>query len=114
MPSPKTTKSKRQTVGAPATTSDDFLGGRITVLQPKKGHRSGSDAVWLQAAVPAKKGESVLDAGSGVGVAGLCLLARVPGTRVPAVEIESRLSVLAATNAASNGLAARFAAIEAD
>lgn len=114
MPLPKTTKSKRQTVGDPATTSDDFLGGRITVLQPRMGHRSGSDAVWLQAAVPAKKGESVLDAGSGVGVAGLCLLARVPGTRVTAVEIESRLSVLAATNALINGLAARLAAIEAD
>ncbi len=37
----------------PGTTLDDFLGGRITVLQPKIGHRSGSDAVWLQAAVPA-------------------------------------------------------------
>ena len=66
MPSPKTTKSKPQTAGAAAaTTSDDFLGGRITVLQPQKGHRSGSDAIWLQAAVPAKKGESVLDAGWG-------------------------------------------------
>jgi tRNA1(Val) A37 N6-methylase TrmN6 len=114
MPSPTTTKSKRQAAGAPATTSDDFLGGRITVLQPQKGHRSGSDAVWLQAAVPAKKGECVLDAGSGVGVAGICLLARVPGTRVTAIEIEPRLSALAATNAASNGLGARFTAIEAD
>jgi tRNA1(Val) A37 N6-methylase TrmN6 len=114
MPSPKTTKPKRQTAGTAATTSDDFLGGRITVLQPQKGHRSGSDAVWLQAAVSAMKGESVLDAGSGVGVAGLCLLARVPGTRVTAVEIEPRLCALAATNAASNGLEARFTAIEAD
>jgi tRNA1(Val) A37 N6-methylase TrmN6 len=115
MPSPKTTKSNPQTAGASSpTTSDDFLGGRITVLQPKKGHRSGSDAVWLQAAVPAKKGESVLDAGSGVGVAGLCLLARVQGTRVTAVEIESSLSTLAETNAASNGLSGRFTAIETD
>jgi tRNA1(Val) A37 N6-methylase TrmN6 len=115
MPSQKTTKSEPQAVGAlPATTSDDFLGGRITVLQPRKGHRSGSDAVWLQAALPAKKGESVLDAGAGVGVAGLCLLARVPGTRVTAVEIESQLCALAEANAARNGLAAHFSAIEAD
>jgi tRNA1(Val) A37 N6-methylase TrmN6 len=115
MPSSKTTKLKRSPRDASAdTTADDFLGGRITVLQPRKGHRSGSDAVWLQAAVPAKKGESVLDAGAGVAVAGLCLLARVPGTRVTAVEIESRFCALAKANAARNCLDARFTAIEAD
>jgi tRNA1(Val) A37 N6-methylase TrmN6 len=115
MPSPKTTKLKPETAGASAaTTADDFLGGRITVLQPRKGHRSGSDAVWLQAAVPAKKGESVLDAGAGVGVAGLCLLSRVPGTRVTAVEIDSGLCALAQANAERNGLAGRFNAIEVD
>jgi tRNA1(Val) A37 N6-methylase TrmN6 len=107
MPSPKTIKPELQT-------ADDFLGGRITVLQPRKGHRSGSDAVWLQASVPAKKGESVLDAGAGVGVAGLCLLARVPGTRVTAIEIDSRLCALAEANAARNNLANHFTAIEAD
>src|SRR5436190_656987 len=96
MPSPKTTKPKPETIGASApTTADDFLGGRITVLQPRKGHRSGSDAVWLQAAVPAKQGDQVLDAGAGVGVAGLCLLARVPGTKVTAVEIDPELCALA-------------------
>jgi tRNA1(Val) A37 N6-methylase TrmN6 len=110
MPSPKTTKPEP----AAATTADDFLGGRITVLQPRKGHRSGSDAVWLQAAVPAKKGDQVLDAGAGVGVAGLCLLARVPGTRVTGVEIDSQLCALAEANAARNGLTARFNAIAAD
>ncbi len=110
MPSPKTNKPEP----AAANTADDFLGGRITVLQPRKGHRSGSDAVWLQAAVPAKKGDQVLDAGAGVGVAGLCLLARVPGIRVTGVEIDSHLCSLAEANAARNGLAGRFTAIEAD
>jgi tRNA1(Val) A37 N6-methylase TrmN6 len=38
----------------------------------------------------------------------------MPGTRVTAVEIEPRLCALATMNAASNDLAARFAAIEAD
>ena len=60
---------------------DEFLGGRIVVMQPETGHRAGSDAVWLAAAVPAVAGEHVLDAGAGVGVAGLCLLARVPAAR---------------------------------
>ena len=72
----------------PGTTLDDFLGGRIAVAQPKAGHRAGSDAVWLQAAVSAQPGDRVLDAGSGVGVAGLCLLARSRQINVTAVDID--------------------------
>src|SRR5262245_55563437 len=96
------------------TTDDAFLGGRITVLQPAQGHRSGSDAVWLQAAVPARRGHKVLDVGAGVGVAGLCLLARVPGSIVTAVERDPALCALANANAARNGFADRFNSIEAD
>ena len=109
MPSPKTIKPEPRAAhdASGHHDRDDFLGGRITVLQPQEGHRSGSDAVWLQAAVPAKTGEHVLDAGAGVGVAGLCLLARVPG-KVTAVEIDSGLCALAEANAARNGFAARF------
>ena len=96
------------------TTLDDFLGGRISVTQPQKGHRAGSDAVWLQAAVPARAGERVLDAGAGVGVAGLCLLARHPQTHVTAVEIDEAAVALAKANAERNGAGARFGAIAAD
>ena len=95
-------------------TSDAFLGGRISVLQPGQGHRSGSDAVWLQAAVPATRGQKVLDAGAGVGVAGLCILARVPGSLVTAVERDPALCALSKANAAHNGFADRFSCIEAD
>jgi tRNA1(Val) A37 N6-methylase TrmN6 len=99
---------------APATSTDEFLGGRISVVQPRRGHRAGSDAVLLAASVPARGGERVLDVGAGVGVAGLCLLARVPDARVTAVEIDPELCALAQTNAARNGLAERFAAVSAD
>jgi tRNA1(Val) A37 N6-methylase TrmN6 len=99
---------------AGAATVDDFLGGRISVVQPQAGHRAGSDAVWLAAAVPALAGEHVLDAGAGVGVAGLCLLARLTEVRVTAVEIDAGLCVLAATNAARNAVADRFRVVEAD
>ena len=90
MPSP-TKKPKRREAPASATTTDDFLGGRIGVLQPKHGHRAGSDAVFLAAAVPACPGDHVLDVGAGVGVAGLCLLARVPSITLTAVEIDVKL-----------------------
>ena len=96
------------------TTLDEFLGGRIAVLQPKRGHRAGSDAVFLAAAVAGRPSELVLDVGAGVGVAGLCLMARVPGIKVAAVEVDPKLVALAEANAARNGLAARFQVVTAD
>ena len=68
----------------------------------------------LAAAVPARAGERVLDVGAGVGVAGLCLLARIPDLQVTAVEIDAELCALAETNAARNGRAERFMAVNAD
>jgi tRNA1(Val) A37 N6-methylase TrmN6 len=111
MSSPTTTKLKTR---APATTTDQFLGGRISVVQPAQGHRAGSDAVFLAAAAPARAGQSVLDIGAGAGVAGLCLLARIGGLNVTAVEIDPLLVGLAADNAAKNGFAENFQAIAAD
>jgi tRNA1(Val) A37 N6-methylase TrmN6 len=101
-------------VEAGATSADAFLGGRIEIEQPRSGHRAGSDAVFLAAAVPAEAHARVLDAGAGVGVAGLCLLARVPRVHVTAVEIDPQLCALAETNAARNGFAGRFVGINAD
>ena len=70
--------------------------------------------MFLAAAVPARAGQRALDVGAGAGVAGLCLLARVSGLAVSAVEIDSRLAALAARNAARNGFAAEFEVIAAD
>lgn len=95
-------------------TDDGFLGSRLKILQPKRGHRAGLDAVFLAAATPASAGETVLDAGAGVGVAGLCLSARVPDIRMTLLEIEPELASLARQNAARNGMAATVEVIEAD
>lgn len=114
MSSPTTKKPSVRQAPASATSTDDFLSGRISIVQPRGGHRAGSDAVLLAAAVPAQAGERVLDIGAGVGVAGLCLLERLPGIAVTAVEIDPGLSALAAQNAGRNGFAERFEVINAD
>ncbi len=114
MSSPTTKKPSVRTAQASATSTDDFLGGRLSIVQPRGGHRAGSDAVFLAAAVPAKAGERVLDIGAGVGVAGLCLLARIPDLAVTAVEIDPGLAALAARNAKRNGFIAQFEIIAAD
>jgi len=88
-------------------TEDAVLGGRLRLMQPKRGHRVGHDAILLAAASPARAGERAVDLGAGVGAAGLALAARVEGVVVTLVEIDAELAALAAANAERNGLAAR-------
>lgn len=109
-----TTRKPRRPEHAGATSTDDFLGGCLSIIQPRKGHRAGSDAVFLAAAVAARPGERALDAGAGVGVAGLCLLARVPDIALTSVEIDEKLAALAAENAARNNFSPRCAVVAAD
>jgi tRNA1(Val) A37 N6-methylase TrmN6 len=92
------------------TTPDDLtegtlLGGRVRLLQPRQGYRVAIDPVLLAAAVPARTGESVLDAGLGSGAATLCLLARVPGCVACGIELQPPLADLARRNATLNGMA---------
>ncbi len=85
-----------------ALTCDAFLGGRLRILQPKKGYRAGVDPVLLAASVPAWAGQSVLELGCGAGVAGLCLMARVAGLEVAGLEMQPGYADLARRNARAN------------
>lgn len=86
-----------------ALTKDAFLGGRVQAWQPKTGYRAATDPVFLAASVPARPGERVLELGCGVGVASLCLAARVPGLRLTGVEVQPDYAALAQRNAAEGG-----------
>ncbi len=96
------------------TTCDAFLDGRIHVRQPRKGFRSGLDAVFLAAACPAGCGDAILEAGCGAGAASLCLLARVVNITVSGVEADPALVALARENASANGFGHRFEVVAAD
>ena len=84
-------------------TEDALLGGRVRLLQPRRGYRVAVDAVLLAAAVDAKGGDRVLDLGAGVGAVGLCIAARVPDCRVVGIELQPSLHAIALRNAALNG-----------
>jgi tRNA1(Val) A37 N6-methylase TrmN6 len=99
---------------ADALTEDAFLGGALTILQPKAGYRAGLDAVLLAAALRAGANERVLDAGSGVGVAGLAAARRLPEVEVMLVEQDPHLAEIARRNIARNGMSGRARAIAAD
>lgn len=79
-------------------TQDGFLSGRVMAWQPRKGYRAATDPVFLAAACPAKGGETLLELGCGVGVASLCLMARVPGVEVTGVERQALYADLARRN----------------
>jgi tRNA1(Val) A37 N6-methylase TrmN6 len=89
----------------PAVTDDAMLGGRLRLLQPKRGHRFGHDAVLLAASVPAKPKDRAVEFGAGVGAASLALLSRVGHVAVTMIEIDPVLASLAAENIARNGFA---------
>ncbi|WP_342077956.1 methyltransferase [Yoonia sp. SS1-5] len=82
-----------------ALTQDDFLGGRLKIWQPKRGYRAGVDPVLLAASVQARPDQTVLELGCGVGVASLCLAARLPGLRLTGVELQADYAALARRNA---------------
>jgi tRNA1(Val) A37 N6-methylase TrmN6 len=85
-------------------TEGNLLGGKRRYRQFAGGHRSGFEPVLLAAAVPAKAGERVLEAGAGAGAALLCLGYRVPGIVGVGVEIDQALAGLANENFNINGL----------
>jgi tRNA1(Val) A37 N6-methylase TrmN6 len=75
-------------------TRDAFLGGRLTLLQPKKGHRAGLDAALLQALVPATGSGLLIDLGAGVGTVAFSAAARAAALSAVAVERDSDLAAL--------------------
>lgn len=94
-------------------TTDQFLGGRLSVLQPSNGHRSGHDAVLLAASLPVTA-KNLCELGTGVGVAMLCAAARLPDAQFTGLEIDPQLSALAQQNAQLNQLEDRISVVTAD
>ena len=99
---------------APETTEDHLFKGRIRFYQPKVGYRSAIDTVLLAASVNAGPGDRVVDMGSGVGVAMLCLGTRVDGVLIDGIEIQAILADLARHNISENTLDGRLRAFDGD
>lgn len=102
------------TEGTPEFSDDGFLGGRIVIRQPRKGYRAGLDAVFLAACVPCAAGETIFEAGMGVGTAALCVASRVQGVSVTGLELSPLYARLARENVMRNGMAERITVIEGD
>lgn len=74
-----------------APTLDAFHRGGFVLVQPRRGHRAGLDAMLLGACAPKGFAGRLADLGAGVGAAGLSVAARVAAARVVLVEREPQM-----------------------
>ncbi len=100
---------------ADGLTEDRWLGGRLVLLQPKRGHRVGTDAALLVAAAGDARQGRIVDVGAGVGAVGLALaaarsacLASILSNSIPSWRGSPK------SNAARNGLQARTRVLRLD
>ncbi|MBQ8557250.1 MAG: methyltransferase [Alphaproteobacteria bacterium] len=90
------------------TSIDNFLNGKVRLIQDKNGYRATSDSVLLASAVRAKSGDSILDVGTGTGVILYCLNARIPHLKLTGIEKQTELYQHACQNAELNDCSPTF------
>ncbi|OYU48617.1 MAG: methyltransferase [Rhizobiales bacterium PAR1] len=94
-------------------TQDALYGGRLILRQPEKGHRAGTDAVLLAAAVQPES-RRIADLGAATGAVGLGAALHNPEAGITLLEREPALASLARDNAVLNRMQARVVAREVD
>jgi tRNA1Val (adenine37-N6)-methyltransferase len=97
----------------PDETLDAILGGRVSVIQPRRGYRFSVDAVLLARFAHARRTDRVLELGAGSGVVALLIHELYTPREIVAVEIQPALAKLIERNARLNR-APRLRAVCAD
>ncbi|MFJ6023740.1 tRNA1(Val) (adenine(37)-N6)-methyltransferase [Brevundimonas sp. NPDC092305] len=92
------------TESTPEVVENALLGGRVRLLQPAKGYRAGMDAALLAAAVDARPGQRVIEAGCGAGAVLMQIAARSPGVSLTGLERDPGAADLSRRNATLNGV----------
>ena len=86
-------------------TRDGLFRGELQFLQPRQGYRFSVDAPLLASFVKLKRGDRVIDLGTGCGVILVILARRFPKVReLVGVEVQEGLAELARRNAELNGV----------
>ncbi len=96
----------------PKTEKIHLLNGSVALYQPDGGFRPGLDSVMVAAACPAKTGDSVLDAGCGVGSAGLCLSQRIDNISLTGIDLANEYIELATKNGEENKANSSFECVD--
>jgi tRNA1Val (adenine37-N6)-methyltransferase len=93
---------------------DDFMDGRLKLIQPRKGYRFSIDAILLSEFVSIKPGDTIVDLGTGCGIIPLVILLRSRVGYAYGLEIQPVLANQAVRNAALNGFEKKMGVILGD
>lgn len=93
---------------------EDLLQGRLKIIQKKSGYRFSIDAVLLANFAGIKKGDSVVDLGSGSGVIPLILSFRHESINLTGIELDAESADMANRSVAMNNLSEKISIIEGD
>src|SRR5260221_10471067 len=85
-------------------TRDTILGGRLILIQPKRGYRFSVEAILLGRFARAGTRDRVFELGAGCGVVSILIAALARPREVVAVELQPHLAGLIARNAVLNDL----------
>ncbi len=99
---------------APDTTENALLDGRVRLRQPARGYRAGMDAALLAAAVAARPGDRIIEAGCGAGAVLTQIAARRPGVVLTGLERDPAAADLARQNAVLNAIDDRTTILTGD
>jgi len=105
---------KRSSWNEAEETLDTLFGGRLKILQKKRGYRFSIDALLLAFFSEPGPDDRVIDLGTGCGIVPLVLLFRKKVKRITGVEIQPSLAELARRNAVLNRCSSRFRVWEED
>jgi tRNA1Val (adenine37-N6)-methyltransferase len=95
-------------------TLESLFGGRLKILQKKKGYRYTIDSILLAHFIERKEEDRFLELGAGSGVISLVLAFRNPSIRVTGIEIQESLAGMAGRSVALNGLESRVEIFNGD
>jgi tRNA1Val (adenine37-N6)-methyltransferase len=85
-------------------TLDSILGGRLKLIQPRRGYRFSIDSILLGRFARARPNARVLELGAGCGVIAIMLATLLEPREMIAIEIDAQLADLIERNAALNQL----------
>jgi tRNA1Val (adenine37-N6)-methyltransferase len=105
---------KRSSWNKEEETLDTLFGGRLKILQKKRGYRFSIDALLLAHFTEPNRKDRILDLGTGCGILPLLLVFQKKANRVTGLEIQPSLADLARRNAALNQLSSRIQIWEGD
>ncbi len=98
----------------PDESIDEFMDGRLKLIQSKTGYRFSVDAILLSQFVTIKRGDRIVDLGTGCGIIPLVLLLTKPVRYTIGLEIQEDLADQAARNTVLNGYESKMGVILGD